>query len=238
MYEAQTSLIFAADGQQLCQGDSPVSPYLLQVVEKAKKMKDGCGMSLSDLSESVNRLGLLQKMSLDWLQSLNTLESSPTWKMRVTPSRHSYYLLLMSAPRTSGKERLLLPTPAATDWKRSLVARADMSRKSPGVPVYAAMIQEGIFYLPTPCTSQIHKIIRPLTPSERGGGGHGVMLIAMVGKIYPSLIGKRIHPNFVEWMMGFPEEWTNPDCKLSAMQLCRESSIRSFEQLEKSKREN
>ena len=63
------------------------------------------------------------------------------------------------------------------------------------------------------------------------------MLIAMVGKIYPSLIGKRIHPNFVEWMMGFPEEWTNPECKLSATQLCRASCSRSSGQSETSKKE-
>lgn len=34
----------------------------------------------------------------------------------------------------------------------------------------------------------------------------------------------RLNPRFVEWMMGFPPDWTDPDSKLSATQLCPRSS--------------
>lgn len=80
---------------------------------------------------------------------------------------------------------------------------------------------------PTPTTSQDTKAIRPLVRSERrqkeGKKGHGTMLCGELGHKYPSLIGHTIHPKFTEWLMGFPENWTNLDCKLSAMQLCRVS---------------
>lgn len=197
MYTEQTSLIFAAENQPSYPAVSPVNPYLQQVKDKETKMRDGCGMSFTALSQSVSRLGLLQKMYLDLLPSLNIPESSKTWKQKVTQSKHLYYRLLTTAHRISDEERLLLPTPAA---------------------------------------SQLHKVIRKRTPSEMKGK-HGKMLVGELGTKYPCLIGKYIHPKFVEWMMGFPEEWTNPDCKLSAMQLCRASFTRSSKQLEQSKKE-
>lgn len=85
-------------------------------------------------------------------------------------------------------------------------------------------------WLPTPTASQDTKRIRPLIPSEikqrEGKKGHGTMLCGALGERYPSLIGHFIHPEFVEWMMGFPAKWTNPDCRLSATQLCRDASSR------------
>lgn len=170
MYTEQTSLIFVEENQQYYQAVSPANPYQLQVIEKERMMIDGCGVSFSALSQSLNQLGLLQKMYLDSLPFLNIQKSSMTWKQKVTQSKHLYYQLQTSAHRTSEKEHLLLPTPRSTDWKRSVVAPSEIRRKSPGIPVYAAMMQEGIFYLPTPCTSQLNKIIRPLIPSEMGGG--------------------------------------------------------------------
>ena len=94
-------------------------------------------------------------------------------------------------------------------------------------------------WLPTPTASQDMKRIRPLIPSEikqrEGKKGHGTMLCGALGERYPSLIGHFIHPEYTEWMMGFPANWTNPDCRLSATQLCRLSSIQSLTPLEESK---
>lgn len=53
------------------------------------------------------------------------------------------------------------------------------------------------------------------------------MLNGRLGELYPSLIGKTIHPLFVEWLMGFPGDWTNPDCKHSATALCLDKSSHS-----------
>src|SRR5690606_1781812 len=60
--------------------------------------------------------------------------------------------------------------------------------------------------LPTPTTSQNHKPIRALAPSE-ANGTHGVILPGGLGHKYPDLIGKYINPEYLEWMMGFPIGW-------------------------------
>lgn len=87
-------------------------------------------------------------------------------------------------------------------------------------------------WLPTPTASQDTKRIRPLIPSEikqrEGKKGHGTMLCGALGERYPSLIGHFIHPEYTEWLMGFPANWTNPDCKLSATQLCQDAYSRSL----------
>ena len=87
--------------------------------------------------------------------------------------------------------------------------------------------ENGVSLLPTPTASQDYKPIRPQSPSEKAGK-HGTALPGSLGVIYPSLIGHYIHPEYIEWMMGFPANWTNPDCKLSAMQLCQDAYSQSL----------
>jgi len=65
----------------------------------------------------------------------------------------------------------------------------------------------GFSLLPTPTASQNTKKIRCLAPSE-AAGTHGVMLIAAIGHRYPQMIGQYLNPQKVEWMMGYPEDWT------------------------------
>ncbi len=88
----------------------------------------------------------------------------------------------------------------------------------------------------TPTLAHTHawRALRHLIPSERSGK-HGKMLEGFLGERYPCLIGKTLHPNYAEWMMGFPPEWTNPDCKLSATQLCQDKSTPSLKQSPESK---
>ena len=106
----------------------------------------------------------------------------------------------------------------------------------------AALAEKGIHYLPAPLAS-VNEPIRPFKAKElmrhtKGAKGFGKMLPGQIGDAMPSLIGKTIHPQFVEWMMGFPADWTNPDCRLSAMQLCQDASIQSLKQSEELNRRN
>lgn len=61
--------------------------------------------------------------------------------------------------------------------------------------------------LATPTASQSYKRIRPLAPSE-ANGKHGKVLPGSLGENFESYIGKYPNPAFVEWMMGYPENWT------------------------------
>ena len=64
--------------------------------------------------------------------------------------------------------------------------------------------------LATPTASQSYKKIRQLAPSE-ANGKHGKVLPGSIGEKFPSYIGMYPNPAFVEWMMGFPEDWTKID---------------------------
>lgn len=54
------------------------------------------------------------------------------------------------------------------------------------------------------------KPIRKLSPSE-ANGSHGKQLPGSIGEHFPEHIGKKINPQFVEWMMGLPQDWTKID---------------------------
>lgn len=61
---------------------------------------------------------------------------------------------------------------------------------------------------PSPRASQDFKPIRKQTPQEKCGK-HGNALCAGIGIANPELIGQHINPRFSEWLMGFPEGWTD-----------------------------
>ena len=63
------------------------------------------------------------------------------------------------------------------------------------------------FFLPTLTASQASKPIRSPSPS-RLKKNHGYDLQDKIGELHPKLIGMRINPQFLEWMMGFDLEWT------------------------------
>ena len=126
---------------------------------------------------------------------------------------------------------IILSTPTTSQDFKPIQELSSSERKGThGMALCGAMSTKGYLFLPTPLRSKMDTI-RELLPKEKDIGYHyGKMLPGAIGDVYPSLIGKRIHPKFVEWMMGFPEEWTNPDCKLSATQLCPGKSIQSSKQ--------
>ena len=207
--------------QPSCRADSRVSQSHSPEAGGVQTTLVGFGLSISDSSESASPNGLLLRMLLHSSIFLSSKESTPTFKRKVTKSGFTYYQLQESAHHTREDGVLLLPTPAATDYKRQKLAPAAFGRKSPHLVLYAALISAGVIKLSTPTASQDFKRIRPQIPSERAGT-HGTVLPGSLGRAFPSLIGRAIHPLFVEWMMGFPPGWTNPDCRLSAMQLCQD----------------
>lgn len=206
-----TLSIAAEDILPSCQGDFPASPSALPGTGLDHPTKDGSGQSSLDWFGNPGRFGLFVKTLLGSAAYRSSPGYTATWKRQDTRSGCLRYRLHLSELRTSDTGRSLLPTPTATDERRRTVAAADLRRKSPGVPVYAAMIDAGIISLPTPAS-----------------GTHGKMTCGVLGTLYPSLVGKTIHPEFVEWMMGFPRQWTDPDCTLSATQLCRRQHAQSL----------
>lgn len=97
-------------------------------------------------------------------------------------------------------------SPFAPTWKK----RVTKSGRS----VYRLALSErtmkdtGFVFLASPRASQDFKPIRKQTPREHSGK-HGQAMCSSLGIIFPERIGQYINPEFAEWMMGFPEGWTD-----------------------------
>ena len=96
-----------------------------QVEKKVKKIRDISGQSVLDLSKNVGRLGLLEKMLVDTLNSVST-PYSRTWKVKVTPQGRLVFQLRASVQTIKEKESGLLLTPSAMD---SLPPRSEEALK-------------------------------------------------------------------------------------------------------------
>jgi len=74
--------------------------------------------------------------------------------------------------------------------------------------------------LPTPtaiAAVKEQRISQPV-PSDKNGR----TTVQRMGKIYPSLIGMKINPLFLEWMMGFPTGWTEINALATQLFLCKQ----------------
>lgn len=99
-------------------------------------------------------------------------------------------------------------TPCSPTWKKKTTRQGRLYFR---LSVSARRIKDtGHLLLATPTTSQNYKPIRELCPSE-ANGKHGKTLPGSIGEHFPEHIGKKINPQFVEWMMGLPQDWTKID---------------------------
>ena len=99
------------------------------------------------------------------------------------------------------------PTPISSDATGSRSSKGS-ARPDEGGLLHAVKAKQW----PTPATSQDYKPVRPLAPSE-DIGTHGTMLVGAVGDEDPSAIGSVLSADWVEWLMGIPQGWTDIDRK-------------------------
>jgi hypothetical protein len=96
------------------------------------------------------------------------------------------------------QEARMLPTPAARDWE-DCGAPSELRRKSPGIATFAKHL------LPTPIASDVR---------DRGNMASGNVQ-RRIEKGKQVALGQRaggaLNPTWVEWLMGFPTEWTASD---------------------------
>jgi hypothetical protein len=102
-----------------------------------------------------------------------------------------------SAPRIKGTgSSCLLPTPTSTDFKAS------------GAAGYSTASGRHAGYTLTDV------LVRGLLPSPRARDWKGWGKDCLPPKPGPE--GRRLNPRFVEWMMGWPDQWTKTVCTSSA----------------------
>ncbi len=191
-----------------------------------------CGANLPDLSEKSAQLGSLLKTCLRSEIAAQT-GFSLTWKHSVTPGGRAWWVLSMSARRTSGIGSGLLPTPRAegmdamgADVTKSLLTAARFwptpqardgrsgdqpeshraqRKKAQG---YSMNLNDAVL-VPTP-TARDWKSGSQATQADRG---------RVAGPTLVEWSGGQLNPPWVEWLMGFPIGWTACDASETQLSL-------------------
>lgn len=169
---------------------SPASRSAKLDEEKARQMTAISGQTCFELYKTSSQTGSSLKMCVASLLGTTAWYSSRcalTWKAKATKSNRLLFQLVPSTPRTDETGSGLLPTVQTQGLK--------ICKNGKSVPMM----------LPTPDASDGRrgpaKIYNPRAKSQSGrtvttlvGSGTGEKL--------------RLQPAMPEWMMGFPEEWT------------------------------
>ena len=189
-----------------------------QVEKKVKKIRDTSGQSILDLSKSSGRLGLLEKMLVDTLNSVST-PLSRTWRVKTTPLGRLVFQLRASVPTTKEKESGLWLTPNAMDSlpprsKEALKKQYQTNRK--GRTTHSTLREQVVY----PKPAQMWRT--PDAHSGRGPRSEERMKMKLEKKMPISLNDQVAHlrggrekttgqlnPTWVEWLMGYPSGWTD-----------------------------
>lgn len=216
--------------------DSHVNLSPLQEKEKEQMMIATSGMKLLELSKNVNLDGSLGKMLKVLLTSTKAWSSDRCkmiWKEKVSKSNVSLFQLQASVHGIKEKESgslgamyptpttmdhidrkgmrpsraatnrksgylsemiKMYPTPAARDYKDSTVSKSHQKRNSDSLPV-KMMKMYG-----TPKAQDNRAALW-----DRGKGNLGEQVH---GENNARETGGRLNPNFVEFLMGYPMNWT------------------------------
>jgi len=200
--------------QTSSQADFLVNLSVSQEKENLRKMTEISGRKLLELSKSPDPLGLLEKMLMESLNSIST-PYLRTWRVQTTPQGALIFQLRASVQNTKEKEFGLFPTPT-----QDSASERTKKYKQGGTPLTMA-----VRLLPTPTVGceeggeqsdrvEISKtgsfLLRKKNPNAKHKTFGAKLSDAMLYLEKPKTGGK-LNPNFVEYLMGFPTDWTRID---------------------------
>ena len=164
-----------------------------QVEKKVKKIRDTSGQSILDLSKNSDRLGLLEKMLVDTLNSVST-PLSRTWRVKTTPLGRLVFQLRASVPTTKEKESGYWLTPNAMDSlpprsKEALKKQYQTNRK--GRTTHSTLREQVVY----PKPNQMWRT--PDAHSGRGPSSEERMKMKLDKKMPISLNDQVAHPGLM-----------------------------------------
>ena len=197
---------------------SPVSPSPPPESGGALRMNATCGRRCAELLPSCGPIGCLGKMLLAssiW----GSTKRSLTWQKRDTLFSHSYFRLAASARGMSASEllssRLMFPTPLASDKNTCKdAANLDVFLSDNGIfrkknrdgAIWSLSLSAAVYYL-TPAASEGYR--STLKPEAFRDKSPATNLSAQITHQEKPLSEKAaLNPEWVEWLMGFPQGWT------------------------------
>ena len=186
------------------QPDIPASPSVLPESREAQRMTATSGRTLAKLFHAKDPLGAFSRMFMvtsHWASTKCLL----TWKPKVTPQGRLLCQLAVSTPRTdeigSGSSQEMWATPRTTDASggaRPMDERGRRISHSSNL-VFGANLSDQVRLWPTP------------TANEDAAGTPNGKMQRMLGN-HPDVRNTgagTLNPQWVEWLMGYPEGWTD-----------------------------
>ena len=168
----------------------PVNHSAHQEIGRAKATPDTCGLTLGDTLNQLDLFSASLKMSKG-ISVLDSAVSLAIWNREVISQRMEYSQRLKLARLTKEKGFISWPTPTASDWKNMDTANQKMLSSAVKWPTPTAhLAKEGGY------------------PAEWTRNTPSLTVEAMKAEDLPHSSG-HLNPEWVEWLMGVPTEWTD-----------------------------
>lgn len=201
-----------SDTQQLLifsQAASPASPSALQAYSEAWKITVTSGQKCCALLRKCGPAGLLVKMLLE-SSTWHSKKSVHLWKAKAMKSGRLLFQLRPSGRGIDGTESgYMLPTPVATDAKTGKKQIMPNGRTKQGyAPRLTDLVAANFLHTPTAQDGDNST----LPPSQLERDSIQGWMLRQVG----TQTGGRLNPNFVEYLMGYPQDWTKVEDSASS----------------------
>lgn len=177
-------------------------------IERAKTMIATSGLKCFDALKRLGRVGFSTKMLPELFLTEFSTKRLSIWKVKATPAgRPLLYLQVLSERLTNGTDVSLLPTVSANEMKYRIQGNSQQSN------CLAAIVRK-MRPIPTNSMSTYQDFIQAKQHSTKRQKYSEIMnpdgLILLENGIGEQT-GMILHPNFVEWMMGLPKDWSTKD---------------------------
>ena len=197
---------------------SPASRSAVQDDNKDLPIRGISGLKWQELFPNCTPLGCLARM-LPGLSIWGSTRRFLTWSVRATLFKHSYIRLAASVRGMSAQEllssRLMFPTPLASDKSTCRdAANLDVFLSDNGIfrkrnkdgTIWSLSLSAAVFYL-TPAASEGYRsTLKPAAFREKSPAAN--LSAQIIHQEKPLSEKAALNPDWVEWLMGFPQGWT------------------------------
>ena len=183
---------------------TPVSRSVSRESKKAQKMTATSGRTSLELLHKKDRLGAFSKtfmVTSPWASTKCCL----TWKPKATPQGRLLFQLQVSTLPIEETDSGLWPTPTARDYKG---ARKPETLKAVGRDAKNSLpdaVRSGLW--PTPRANKVHPMITEENREKLANRNKSNLEEVIAGEVGDAT--GQLNPIFVEWLMGYPEGWTD-----------------------------
>ncbi len=218
------------------QGDFLASHTVAPGSNSARQMTVRSGLKCCALLRKQSPVGLLVKTLLEssiWNSTVVFL----TWKPRVTPSKRLLFQLAPSMPGTDETEYGLWPTPSVPNGGRTMTPEDAINKGNTPNGKRQVGLENAVKFWPTPdhrdanaegleagkrrlekwgtlgLQTAVNLWRSPSASDRRNRGGMNNPSIKRRQKLGKQIgltmqVGGQLNPQWVEWLMGYPPEWT------------------------------